>query len=510
MSGPSASPAVERCDVCVLGAGIAGLNALYVASGYLGPGARAVLVDTRPRSGGMWNDTYEYVRLHQPHPMFTAGDVSWNIARPPHHLATRAEVLGQFERCLGAVRERVDLVEHYGYRYTGHAEPAHAGDGAITVALEATANGAPALQVEADRLVKAFGFRVPENDPLPLSSTAVHSVSPHGDALASPALAASDTPIYVVGGGKTGMDTALELIARYPGRAVHLVVGNGTIFLNRDRMFPRGARRWLGGRTGLELFLDVVMRFDGDNERAVLDHFRRKYAVCLDERFTQYVFGVMSEAENAALARGTASVTRDYLEDVEDVGGRPVMRLRSGASRPVEPGSWFVNCTGYVMRDTHPCEPYASPSGRVLSIQPSSSVHILTTFGSYFLSHLYFLDRIGSVPLYAIDHQALLGADRVAFPYVCMTQILLNTTLVADATPPAVLRDCGLDFDRWYPFVRRLPAIVRLVRNKASVLAHCRRTLDRVAERYAVPCAPLPPLDAAGGIAARAASLSPS
>lgn len=77
------SPAALDCALCVVGAGLAGMNALAVASRYLPAGARVVLVDARPRCGGMWTDTYDYVRLHQPHPMFTAGDIPWQIRSPP-------------------------------------------------------------------------------------------------------------------------------------------------------------------------------------------------------------------------------------------------------------------------------------------------------------------------------------------------------------------------------------------------------------------------------------------
>jgi len=68
---------VEHYDVVVLGAGIAGLNALVVASEYVKRKGRVMLVDRRVGPGGMWNDTYDYVRLHQPHPFFTAGDIRW-------------------------------------------------------------------------------------------------------------------------------------------------------------------------------------------------------------------------------------------------------------------------------------------------------------------------------------------------------------------------------------------------------------------------------------------------
>lgn len=48
---------VDTCDLCVVGAGIAGLNALFVASRYLRRDQKIVLLDRRDRVGGMWVDT---------------------------------------------------------------------------------------------------------------------------------------------------------------------------------------------------------------------------------------------------------------------------------------------------------------------------------------------------------------------------------------------------------------------------------------------------------------------
>ena len=56
----------NHSEACIVGAGITGLNALIVATKYLSRTDSVVLVDSRPRAGGMWVDTYDYVRLHQP------------------------------------------------------------------------------------------------------------------------------------------------------------------------------------------------------------------------------------------------------------------------------------------------------------------------------------------------------------------------------------------------------------------------------------------------------------
>lgn len=69
-------------DLVVIGAGVAGLNALYAATQYLSKDARVLLIDQKQAAGGMWNTAYDYVRLHQPHPMFTVGDMRWDWQKP--------------------------------------------------------------------------------------------------------------------------------------------------------------------------------------------------------------------------------------------------------------------------------------------------------------------------------------------------------------------------------------------------------------------------------------------
>ena len=112
----------EPSEVCIVGAGITGLNALVVASSYLQRTDTVVLVDSRARSGGMWVDTYDYVRLHQPHPIFTAGNIKWTLDQKPSHLATKPEVLDHLQRCLEVAKKRVDVEERFGWDYVSHEE----------------------------------------------------------------------------------------------------------------------------------------------------------------------------------------------------------------------------------------------------------------------------------------------------------------------------------------------------------------------------------------------------
>jgi cation diffusion facilitator CzcD-associated flavoprotein CzcO len=164
--------AVESCDVCIVGAGLAGLNALFVASRYLSREQKVILIDRRQRVGGMWVDTYPYVRLHQPHPMFTAGNIEWTLGKHRSYLATKGEVLDHFEHCLRVIKQRVRVDEYFGWAMESDEETG----GVVRITCRSS-DGRP-LVVEAKRLIKAYGFRIEPNDPLEISSNRVQSVSP--------------------------------------------------------------------------------------------------------------------------------------------------------------------------------------------------------------------------------------------------------------------------------------------------------------------------------------------
>jgi cation diffusion facilitator CzcD-associated flavoprotein CzcO len=146
--------AVQSCDVCIVGAGLAGLNALFVASRYLSRDQKVILVDRRERVGGMWVDTYPYVRLHQPHPMFTAGNIEWTLGRDRSYLATKGEVLDHLEHCLNVIKQRVQVDELFGWAMESSEEV----DGKVRITARTSAGRL--LVVEAKRLIKAYGFGV--------------------------------------------------------------------------------------------------------------------------------------------------------------------------------------------------------------------------------------------------------------------------------------------------------------------------------------------------------------
>lgn len=474
------------CDVCILGAGITGLNALFASSRRLPPGQKIVLVDRRPGPAGMWNTVYDYVRLHQPHPIFTTGNIAWEGQADPYHLARKGEVVDHLRRCYDILRERTQLDPRFGYEVVSHDE----GSRGVTVVCRRVADGSK-LTIRAGRLVKAFGYNISTMPSLEVSSRSVISLSPDQNNLLGPELTESTAPIYVVGGGKTGMDTAHTLIRAFPHRKVRMLIGAGTVFLSRDITSPRGLRRHWGGRTALEVFLDVGARFDGRNELEVMDYFRSAYGVSLDQQCRRFMFGLLSQQENREIGTGLDEVIRDHLTDVVDSPSGPLMVLRSGERRPIEPGAVLINTTGYVGRADYVYEPYLSTSGNVLSVHPASTTHFLSSQASYFLTHLFLSGDLRSVPLYEVDLAQLREASRDVFPAAAITLTLYNASMMIRHLPRWVLGENGLDPLRLFPTHRRLLAIVKLMSFQKRSPNHLRNSLDIVRDRFGVRLGPL-------------------
>ncbi|WP_220454164.1 FAD-dependent oxidoreductase [Nocardioides immobilis] len=477
--------ATVRADVCVVGAGIAGMNALYVASRYLRPDQRIVLVDRNDRPGGMWVETYDYVRLHQPHPFFTAGNVKWDFGKPPEHLSSKTEVLDHLRHCLDEAEKAVQVTELFGHEYQSSEE-----ENDVVVVTCRAPDGSP-VRIVADRLIDAVGFSIEANQPLRLSSTRVRSVAPETCDMRDGPIAADDAPVWVIGSGKTGMDTLHALITHYPGREVNLIAGTGTFFINRDRLYPTGARRWWSGARPNWFLAELANRFDGTNEYDVATWAREKAGLWATPTAAHLFIGLISEAEIERIRAGLGRTVMDHLLDAVDDGDGVRLTLRSGGHVDVEPGSWLVNCTSHFDFADRPSEPpYVSASGRSIRIG-ATGLFGFSSFGGYFLTHLLFLDKIRTVPLYTTDSIALFQKSPLAGLVSLLTIAQYNLGLVADHAPAKVFQQCGLDFDRWYPLPRRFAGQLQFLIGHKRRREQYRRALDTMGERFGIDHGPV-------------------
>jgi thioredoxin reductase len=478
-------------DLVVIGAGIAGLNALYAATDYLARGARVLLIDQKDAAGGMWNTVYDYVRLHQPHPMFTVGDLPWDWDKPREYLATGAEVQRHLASSLGPTGERVALETRFGHTVSACRE-VETGDGPrAEVTMHPNGTPGEVQTLRARRTIHAAGVNYRPADPLPLASERVVSVIPQD--LRATLAAHPGVPVYVVGGGKTGMDTVLATLAQDSGRRITLLNGRGTIFMNRTKYLPVGLKRWTGGEPVSRVLRDMALSFDGENDDAVLERFRARYSSDPQSRNELYLYGLQSEDEMARVRDGVSAEIRDYLAGVEDAAEGPRMVLRGGKALQVPAGSIFVNCTGSYFRAETLAEERSvlTPGNCVLSITTRDGFHPLTSVSGFFLTHLWYRGLLRGRGFYTADFEGLFRKNRKAIVGGAAAMATMNQLLALQTLPLSLLGRCWLDLDRWYPLPRRVVGLMRMKSTAKADIDHCRRALDRMALRCGVHCAPL-------------------
>ena len=204
----------ETFDLVVVGAGIAGLNALFASTGYLPKGARVLLIDQKSAAGGMWNTAYDYVRLHQPHPMFTVGDLKWDWRKPADYLAARDEVHEHLAKSLTPIASQVSLTTEFGCTVSDCREVETKDGYRARVTYHPNDAAEDTRTVLADRAVFASGLDYRMAAPLPLSCDAVLSIAP-GD-LSQTLAAHPYARVYVVGGARPAWTPSLPPCRRTP------------------------------------------------------------------------------------------------------------------------------------------------------------------------------------------------------------------------------------------------------------------------------------------------------
>lgn len=462
----SAQPALD-CELCIIGAGYAGLNGLNAAAKYLKKGDRVVVVDENATWGGQWIGQYDFVRLHQPYRMFTAGDQRWALDREPSYLATRREVLDHLASVPGISAGHLDVRPLFGHSYVGHhIRGARAEVDAVPVA------GGDTVRIRARKLLKATGTDVEILPPFPITSSRVRSVAVADPVLMTPEFLDSDAPVYVIGSGKTAMDTVRHVSTRSrTRRPIHLLLGSGMWFFARDNMFPGGRARYRSGTLTGELFLRICALFEGDNEARVLQTLEREgLAMNVFGQAGNCRLGLLSFAECNEIRGAVSEVHRAHLVDVE--GTRMV--LREGEERreePVREGSWFVNCTSHFRYFPH--EPVLQDSG--ITCAPQFAMGFTGT-SAYYITHAWYRDELAQVApeLFRgrIDVEPKLRL-------VCHLSLMVmaNTALVAPRLPLTIPAKFEGDFHKWYPLYRQLATIARITAKNRDVLRKAERHL---------------------------------
>jgi len=463
---------VLDCDLCIVGAGYAALNALNAAAKYLNKGQRVVIVDKNATWGGQWVHQYDFVRLHQPYRMFTAGDQSWALERDPSHLATRREVLDHLATVPAVSAGHVEVKPLFGHAYRGHrVVEGHAEIEATPVSSD---KGAPStVRIRARRLLKATGTDIAMLPPFPLSSTRVRSVGVSDPVLTTPELLDSTAPVYVIGSGKTAMDTVRHIVQQSRAkRPVHVLAGSGMWFSVRDNVFPRGGARHVRGTLVGDAFLRLALPFDGQNEAALIQGFERDGLMMnVFGQAGNYRYGVLSFAERDEILAGVSEVHRGHLVDV-DHGQMVLSEGKEQRRVPVADGSWFVNCTTHLRQVPH--QPVLQDGGVVCAPQ---YVLGFTGTSAYYLTHLWYRGELG--PLAPELFRIRVDVEpKLRFAPQLALMVLANMALAGARLPLSIVSKFQGDFNKWYPLHRQLPMIVRVMSTRGKMIRKAEKLLN--------------------------------
>ena len=477
---------VLECELCLVGAGLAGLNALAIAISYLGKNDRVIVIDRKNGIGGMWQEAYDYVRLHSPYRSFRCGNIEWKLKKPYSYLATKAEILDYFANCYEQAKCSVKLDEYWNYSLLDCQEVKVNGHYEVHASFTSTVDQQPPrLIIKTQRLIKAFGFNATSPTQLPLTSSSVKSITPSYLYLNSTEIQQSDKPIYIVGAGKTGMDVAFYLANRFSDKVVHILTGQGTAFLNRNKLFPKGMKRFLGGTLFIDFALNISIKFNGLNEDSIVDDILNNYIISLNNNPQNLLFGFLSEEELTMISKNLSIKYADYLEDVVDGDNSPIMVLKGGEKITIKEGSYFVNCTGSVLRKNSFYESYLSVNSRILSINHTSSISFPTHVSAYFLTHLWFLNKLNDLQLIPFNYEAIARKNRKLIYIAGISHFFYNSTIISDVLPSKLMGNFPGFLDKdVYPFYRLLLTGLRLKVNRDKYLNHWKKTLDTVMNRY--------------------------
>jgi hypothetical protein len=232
----------EPVDYLVVGAGAAGLA--FVDSVFHETDATFAIVDRRHAPGGHWNDAYPFVALHQPASSYGLASVPFGDG----HLDTEGYNAG-----LESLASGVEVANHFhrfmrevlvpSGRVAFHPMSEYTAEGGIRSLLSGER-----LQIEATTVVDATLMEAE----IPSTHRRSFAVSPEVVCVPPnelPRLAPRFDQVTVLGGGKTGFDAVLWLLAHgKPPERITWVV-------------PRDP--WIGNRAAVQSGLESFRRSTG-------------------------------------------------------------------------------------------------------------------------------------------------------------------------------------------------------------------------------------------------------
>jgi len=288
----------------------------------------AIIVDKRAGVGGHWRDSYDFVTLQCQAPVY--GLNSAVLAPDGPELPTKYQILEHFEQGLARL-EKTNRVKFLGQvKYVGkNPDGSHKLESTLVDGLEYS------IDVK-DKLVDATRTEnhVPSTTPHKYKAAEGMTVIPVNDLVRPPA--GPWTEYYIVGAGKTGMDSVLYLLDKgVPPERVNLVSPHDCWIINRESLNDTTNF----GKTLLNVFCD-------DNLKTVSEHMfaLEKNGVLLrlskDVEPTRLKGAVVADDEVENL-RSVNVVRNGRIERIE----KDKIVFANGETRPCSPSTLFVDCS---------------------------------------------------------------------------------------------------------------------------------------------------------------------
>jgi len=495
-----AAPA-SHVDYVVAGGGYAGLNAV-AALRRAKPEASVLCIDKHARPGGSWNDFYSYATLHLPHPTFGVNGHPWHL-EDPNALASRDDVLHHFQTFVDGLprshfefrgnTELVSAQREINGLNVNHSTPSSSNDSTSSSAtcqqpfsVQLRSGNGGTYEVSASNFIDAFafdfkGYCQASEDALSDGSTCKREVETR-DLPEMVRKGSKDDRLYVViGGGKTGLDTAAWLGAhKAADDEVMMVTGRSKTFWNRRNMAPRKELITPQTPTSGELLLDMVLQYDGTNGGEILEACQHAgFALKVGGDRSVSTYGAFLSPEELQHIQASCSEIRenDYFVGYDEAGeSGHTHRIRFKSGRPVETKKEvvLVNCRASNKNHENSFFSTRHPLGADGTLRFGSALFGTTGPSTYLTTLLHARDpqALQEVELYGFKHQFRMeekpGADQF-FQHGLLSMV--NFLALAERIEehhgdhPEFnddLASFNLDWNTWFPQERRSWLLRRL------------------------------------------------
>ena len=321
-------------DYLIIGAGAVGMA--FADSLFTETDATMAIADRRDRSGGHWNDTYPFVRLHQPSGYYGVNSLELGSGRIDQaglnaglrELASGHEVVNHFDQTM---RQRLLPSGRVHFFPMSEVED----DGAIVSRLSGER-----IEVNAARIVDGTWSQMR----IPSMSPPAYDIAQGVDCVAVnelPRLAPSYDEYVVIGAGKTGMDACNWLLENgvNPDR-VHWVMPRDSWVLKRGNFQPGEEFFTRFCQSVADQVEAVAEAVSIDDVFARLESAGELGRIDPDVRPTAYHCATLSDAELEAL-RTIRKIIR--LGHVTAIDGEQIY-LEQGTI-PAPPNCLYVDCS---------------------------------------------------------------------------------------------------------------------------------------------------------------------